>query len=1410
MKKKFISVATFCAVIASMPAWVGCSDYDDDIQNLQGQITANATDLSGLVEEKANALTQEINNLKSQDATLTTALETAKAELNAAIEEAKSYADVQAEAAQVAAIEAAKAEVATAREALEAALASANEKIDGLNTTVASQGATIESLLSADQTMQNAINEANAAIAEARELALTAQGTADANKEELAKVAENLATTTESLNGQISVLGERVDEAYSQIAANKAEVEGQLEMVNSLIKTNADAIAALQEKDEALDAKDAELLASILENAEELAALGERLTAAEALIEQNLNAAKSYTDAQIALVKTSLGLTDGTSIDLPAAIARLGAAEEAIEGIKESIAGLTEKDEELQGLIDAVEGSVASITVQVGEISNRVNNNTEAIKSLGQDVLTNANQIEALQETVSQLQKDLDEAEVAAEEALKDEIAKVMENFKLYATTEAMHELQETLTADYKAADDALAGSLRSELKTNVDDLQKKIDAINLSDFQGQINDLTGKTEDEIKALNEALTSNYEALKNQIGAMTGDQGAITLIDEKIEGVAQNVTALETKLDDLTKALADRVKVTEQNIAALQLESQRHTEAIKQIATNYGNQLGALTGFTSQLRSLVFNPETYYQGIEAIGVWSYNYTELSLSKADKTTDQKNDRPTATSNSVSVVPDVTASYYLNPSNAAVDVDPSKYSILLNNASYVRGISKNNIKVEKVDLDKVEGKIDVTFSMKDANSISDINADGKVDVMALRYSYAAESGDTVITSDFAALKQFVIKDFAINKVGAEGAVTVAPNQNEYHLATTAQAALEPLTNPGSKYPYLEIQYDDADGINLNKWLNVHYTYVGEDTEHTWGGQNEINEKNFSLKYELIGFYAEDTDKTSESEHATITDSILTVHGVDGHEGNRNIIGRTPLVRVSLVDGNSDGKVAAVGYILVMIKDKVAEDLRAEDNTAVTAPYTVACDDKLILDGVKAITWQEVENKVLGQLDMSKAEFEASYKASMNGDVCQQFSESNGNFTAVDGVGSVVNTTDPANHETRILLWTVGNQEAYNLFKTQNKTSVTTWVRFEPISGHGSNIYIELTWTPSAINKTPKATIQDSDKKRADWHAADSREQGYAELHIQVGNATEPNAECEFSNMIINDRFNTTPIEVIKRDLKQYPELANAASVEYLFNTSNTNRQYTGASGKTYTLRVVNGQTEIEATTGGSYDKVATINPADGKITLSNNDIAKDIINNRDCENWQDVADALKLSVVIVDKTCAPAGDLIDLVNNTLDVKVIKPVYLLGGSIANPMVLNNYSTLTQKVSLEFEDFNGYDPSTFYDNANTKGTTFWGFYGITSIEQDPERDITTDYSGTDMSVANEKDFQVTFTAPTGGISLDNMGSVTLTQGENMSMATKFNVSVPVKVHYTWGDLYTTIDFTVYPAGTVL
>lgn len=79
MKKRFISVAAFCALLAA-PVFVGCSDdYDDDITNLQGQID----ELRGsavTVEEAQNAINEAVNALRN--------------ELNTAIGEKANNADV--------------------------------------------------------------------------------------------------------------------------------------------------------------------------------------------------------------------------------------------------------------------------------------------------------------------------------------------------------------------------------------------------------------------------------------------------------------------------------------------------------------------------------------------------------------------------------------------------------------------------------------------------------------------------------------------------------------------------------------------------------------------------------------------------------------------------------------------------------------------------------------------------------------------------------------------------------------------------------------------------------------------------------------------------------------------------------------------------------------------------------------------------------------------------------------------------------------------------------------------------------------------------------------------------------------------------------------------------------------------
>ena len=48
MKKKFIRVMFFGALALSTVTYVGCKDYDDDIDNLQTQIYANKASIESL------------------------------------------------------------------------------------------------------------------------------------------------------------------------------------------------------------------------------------------------------------------------------------------------------------------------------------------------------------------------------------------------------------------------------------------------------------------------------------------------------------------------------------------------------------------------------------------------------------------------------------------------------------------------------------------------------------------------------------------------------------------------------------------------------------------------------------------------------------------------------------------------------------------------------------------------------------------------------------------------------------------------------------------------------------------------------------------------------------------------------------------------------------------------------------------------------------------------------------------------------------------------------------------------------------------------------------------------------------------------------------------------------------------
>ena len=1355
MKRKYLSALLMGTLtVASVSTMTSCKDYDDDINGLSTEITNNATKLDKLVEEKVQNLTKELTTLKEQQSALESALSTAKGDLNTAIEaaktDAKKYADVQAEAAKVAAIDAAKKNVEDAINVVNASLDQVKASIDDLNSKVTTNEEKISGLLQADADLQKAIDVVAADAKAAADAAAAAQKTADANAQTIAKVVEDLLKVEKDMKDQIAVVADEVKKNAETIAQQKADVDNQLAQVNKLIEANNKAIEELKGVDANLDKKlDAQ--------AKELKKVADDLLNLQAQVTANLKAAQDYTDTQVAALKLALGQDiNKVKADLAGALTDIAKQGELIKKLQTAQGTLTEDLKKANDLITANHNAMLKEVAKVA-------GDLETIKGqLTEKIDANKADIEKLQEKAGKIQTlaEQNKADIAT---LKSDIAKLKDEFTKYVTTETLDTYKGAVTSEIKAAVDKMAQDLRTEIGL------VKGDDTTVKTIQGQIDDIN------------------EELKKFANA-------------------SDVAELQTAFSELTEQLTNKFFVIDMSISEI-------NNKIDNIIADYKVVVGDLAGVARQLKALVFSPEAYWQGIEAIDVNSFEYDAKQVAAADLDKDQTSDAPASFDPNVAikVVPEVRASYFLNPSNAAVDFDASKYSFIVNNAKVSRA-SSSDIKVSKVEAGDAVGKINVYFNMADATKLLN-GTDDKIDVAALRYRYSvkSEAKDTIVTSDFAALKKYRISGFSLRKVATEGTVDKADAVCT-RLALTAADALVATA------PTLSVAYkDDAESgskktIDLDKWIDVHYS-INSAAPTLWGGQETVNKKNFHLEYETIG-YITGANNTNESKHAKLSGEhghILEAVGVNNENG-RQIIGRTPLLRVKLVDDNSK-KIAAVGYIKVVIEDIAQKPITIEDKFNADKVYTVGCSGDDVLD--YKTTWDQIENEVLADLDMSKSEFEGTYELDATNRVAKQYKiDANGKFVAnTDACGTIkYSDNDQASHETNILTWGVSEADAYKFFITEKKAKVETWIKFTPknaTTAQLKDIYVKFAWTP-VVNKDPKVTVLSNDiKKYAAWHAHESVAQGYDELEMEVGNATQAGDPCAYQNLKIANTFSTQPLEYVKEQLKNagYTNMAAAASLRYEF----VENDYT------YPGHVI----RIETTSTNSYvysnDKlIATLSPV-GVVRLTHNAETKTLLNMYKGKN--DLKHALTFTVQAKVSFCDNADKLVTVNADKFNVRVIKPI-AVNGETSVSMTLNNQSTLTKTVDLSANlvDFNGYNQAQFFTNSG-KAVKFVDYYGITGITVD-EANITTNYSNGSENTevwkeVDPADFTIKLTpksplayeGATGVVK--DWATVTLQQ-INQNRPASFKVLIPVKISYKWGTCKTNVIVTVNKAGTGL
>lgn len=831
---------------------------------------------------------------------------------------------------------------------------------------------------------------------------------------------------------------------------------------------------------------------------------------------------------------------------------------------------------------------------------------------------------------------------------------------------------------------------------------------------------------------------------------------------------------------------------------------------------YGEMVANLKVQSGTLQNLVFIPEMYYQGIEAMAAYTFYYNELeNMPKVHADIDITNKdnlykEPTKGSEA-SVTPNLVARYHLNPSNVSADLlKVENMSFLVEDVAYTKAAGV--VVPEIIDRTIENGILTVQANLSDG-LLKEIEKDGEVTVMALQVGTRGEAGDTLVTSDYAAVKARRISNFVLADATADVEL------NDIHLYTTAEEAI-------NNEAQFDLIWNDADGIDVAELVNTHVTEQWQENHTSLShfalddnaATGESKAYGFKYSFDLVGYTMGD-NQTSQSAHAALNGSILraqiTQNGKQqafGAEQSRATIGRMPVVRVVLTDTISK-KDVAVGYIKFVIKD--AQEAPSEDDFITINPflfskeYTVNCSTA---DIKFDLNWAQVEEQIYSALNMSKNEFEAAYDLEgfevnkvATGNPATQYTQADLKATPVTTpLGTVVRTTaDVDGNMTEVLEWTITADEAYN--NLTKKESISVIVRFEKENNNGTHHYVYVTfqWKPAVRNVTPQGEILDNAETKFPnaWFAHNSNTQGWSEVHFNVAVPTSENdnnsANCTFRQNMLNA---FTGQEVLVSNVADvYEAFQTGLKTTFKFITPDV-KEVKGVDGKTYVLSVSTDGTRLIATDKDNplaYADVAVLSGTSGNytnttVTYQENAIAKAVLNYAD---HVDLGDGETLTAKVQMNIVNSCDKPIEVLNNEFDVKFLRPISVLP---ADNAVLEDGPDGGDVIDvadiLTFTDWREY---AFKDHAN-----YFGFYGVSTININEEA-VTIDMGGSKRLLKEVyPEAAVTYTPAEGNIGINNMGTFSWTNG-GYTLSADATIYLPVEVTYKWGVVKMEIPVTV-------
>ena len=1114
------------------------------------------------------------------------------------------------------------------------------------------------------------------------------------------------------------------------------------------------------------------------------------------------------------------------------------------------------------GLLAA--GATGTVT-SCKDYDDDINKNASDIKSLQKALEDQKSTLESeisslktqLEAKDAELTNAIQKAQSAADDAKK---AAVDEATRAAAAEAALDARLKTAESALESIEAVLANKVdQSEYDNTVRDIYAKIETVQsgLADQLRQTELLQKGLADEVaarKAVEEDLKQQKEALATLTKTVEELSAKFGTLTDKFNTLNENLNELQNVINDAENGLDSKASVAQLTEVQNALDAK-----INKVLADM-NVLNVL--LKQSLRSLVFVPDLYNWGVEGTRLLTLDAPKYTLDQAkynveDASTKADNHYVYPSVDAFQVL-DFQANYNMNPSST--DPNSIKDVTLLSDDKdfYTRAAAAGlSVKDFTVNPEGKPGILSVNLDVTNKNAIKSVTNDDMITVFAVQAHINNGAQDTTITSDWAT----VIKDeakhlYLFHKNGPTSYNVMQSDADDDVPSCVARnvAGLGHLIHTGYEAGKVTAPQDSCnwnDSIDLKKLVETHYVDV-DGAEKVF----DADKYGLSYKFELVGLYKGDNN-TSESAHAAINGSTFRPQMPNydkdnvgtqqpyGYKQDRQTIGRTPLVRVSLVDKN--GNVYAYGYIRIKITEAGATPAGKTSQyisyTGNDYSYNQEC---LLPSWSHQTTWIQTEYDLYNMVGMTREEFEASYKPDYTAtDVFKQYTlkkvgtkhevsnpETDQNTVyytdaefaaATKDYGTVKHYADAATTEdgtrTSIIRWNMTGQQAYDALKDGKPVQIA--VRYISNVTGKPDVYVVMNTGNVTITK-PSATVKWTDAIISNyWYAtnATAGKSGTDEIHANVPSpedaATRGLTVATFSDMFSNvfdgnfvsGKSLFSQMMTIKDQTKLGEYAANNLTVNFIFDKSNVGRTYKGLSGQTYTMALSSDAKSLVAKKSASDNgqvvaKITGTNYKNEAATYQETDYAKDLLN----YTAHNALNSDFLVATIGIKAVNKCDKELPVEGETFDVRFLRPLNVIDN---NAEIEDANIVQVQEIKIvdlvKFNDWrDAWDHETAY-GPYTFNTGYTKYYGIKSIKVDGvangnrisnNSNVKTNLGQNDgewvslKSVSDQVDFYYVENS-------DNDASQNILRYTNLSSTlSDFDVQVPVTVEYYWGKLH--------------